>query len=104
MPIAATPSRTGSEGCLVRGTIVASAGHIELRCEDGGVFGGTIYGTAPLSLTPDGSPVRGGQFEVRLPPSSAVGRYILRVGRKIFRFRVPDAPEANLNDLLLEVP
>lgn len=102
MPIAVQPSRTGMQGCRVTGTIVASGGQIEISCENGGLFGGAVYGTQPIPLTADGTKLTGGKIDVLLPPSSAVGRYILRVGRRLFRFRVPDAESADLNELIEE--
>lgn len=52
----------------------------------GAVYNGIVYSGAPIEVTPDGE----GRFEVWLPPSSALGRYTVRMGPHTFRIDVPD--------------
>lgn len=52
----------------------------------GAVYNGIVYSGSPVEVTPDAE----GLFEVWLPPSSALGRYTVRMGPHVFRIDVPD--------------
>lgn len=60
----------------------------------GAVYNGIIYSGRPIEVTPDSD----GRFEVWLPPSSALGRYVVRMGDYTFRAAVPDDAQAVLLD------
>lgn len=82
-------------GCLVSGRILDASGHgavksFTVKPEHGAMVGGVWYPAheASIAVGPDG------KWSATLLPSSAVGRYLVRIDRQRFRLIVPDAASA----------
>lgn len=64
-----------------------------------GVWRGVLYDETPIIVTPDA----GGRYEAVLPPSSALGDYVVSAGKQRLTIRVPDdVATAALAALLVE--
>jgi hypothetical protein len=95
------PAASGEHrGCLVRGRTLRADGKPITRAFEvspmmGGFYNGAFYSGASLIVQPDAE----GKWEIRLPPSSALGAYVARMGRVEFELTVPDAAEVEFDQI-----
>lgn len=103
MPKQTSTPRQQHSGCVVTGLRLFADG---TPCRNsfsiqpaytGVVFNGIVYSGQAIIVQPDES----GRFRVVLPPSSILGRYTVRLETGDIRIHVPDATEAELDEIVV---
>lgn len=90
-------------GCVVSGVWTLADGSpvagqdVRFEPKKGGMWRGRVIGRDAITATTEAD----GRFSVALAPSTAIGRYTVKMGRLTFTADVPDAEKAELDTIVL---
>lgn len=96
------PKQGAGGGCRVTGKILGVDGSplagaiVTIRSERGGVWEGAVYSRLSTRVAVG----KQGELDALLPPSSAVGVYMISFANSTYRVWVPDSSSADLAELI----